>query len=274
MTNGFGVIIEMLVAILLALTIAYCISLNRRLKLLKADEQSLRATISELVTATEIAERAIAGLKLTVQECETGLGARLRSADRFTADLDRSIAAGKDMLRSAGADRRRRRRNSSASAASAGGSADAAAGAGTAARRASGRRRRAGFRRAAARQGPRSGGMIRYFRELRLIPIAMVASACLLALVAADLLLGRNSAANSGSGATSIADATVIHAGPGTARPADQKRSWAQQMFNFPDPKGEPPEPDRSGVPSGHRTARRQEQCRHYYWLGNRAERR
>ena len=97
MSNGFGMIIEMLVAILLALTIAYCISLNRRLKLLKADEQSLRATISELVTATEIAERAIAGLKLTVDDCEAGLGARLRSADRFTADLDRSIAAGKDV---------------------------------------------------------------------------------------------------------------------------------------------------------------------------------
>ena len=97
MSNGFGMIIEMLVAILLALTIAYCISLNRRLKLLKADEQSLRATISELVTATEIAERAIAGLKLTVEECEAGLGARLRSADRFTADLDRGIAAGKDL---------------------------------------------------------------------------------------------------------------------------------------------------------------------------------
>jgi Domain of unknown function (DUF6468) len=96
-SNGFGMIIEMLVAILLALTIAYCISLNRRLKLLKADEQSLRATISELVTATEIAERAIAGLKLTVDECEAGLGARLRSADRFTADLDRSLAAGKDV---------------------------------------------------------------------------------------------------------------------------------------------------------------------------------
>jgi len=96
-SNGFGVIIEMLVAILLALTIAYCISLNRRLKVLKADEQSLRATISELVTATEIAERAIAGLKLTVEECEAGLGARLRSADSFTAELDRSIAAGKDL---------------------------------------------------------------------------------------------------------------------------------------------------------------------------------
>ena len=98
MTNGFGVIVEMLVAILLALTIIYCISLNRRLTVLKADEQSLRATISELVTATEIAERAIAGLKLTVQDCEAGLGERLRSADRFTADLDRSVAAGQDLL--------------------------------------------------------------------------------------------------------------------------------------------------------------------------------
>ncbi|MGB7098821.1 MAG: DUF6468 domain-containing protein [Xanthobacteraceae bacterium] len=98
MTNGFGLIIEILVAVLLGLTIAYCMMLNRRLKLLRSDEHSLRATISELVTATEIAERAIAGLKVTVEECELGLGARLRSADRFTADLDRSIAAGKDLL--------------------------------------------------------------------------------------------------------------------------------------------------------------------------------
>lgn len=98
MTNSFGLIIEILVAVLLMLTIGYCMLLNRRLKLLKADENSLRATISELVTATEIAERAIAGLKLTVEECEVGLGARLRSADRFSADLDRSVAAGKDLL--------------------------------------------------------------------------------------------------------------------------------------------------------------------------------
>ena len=37
-------------------------------------------------------------MKLTVEECELGLGARLRSADRFTADLDNTIAAGKDLL--------------------------------------------------------------------------------------------------------------------------------------------------------------------------------
>lgn len=98
MSNGFGLIIDIVVAILLAMTVGYCMTLNRRLKLLKADESSLRATISELVTATEIAERAIAGLKLTVEECELGLGARLRSADRFTADLDRSVAGGKELL--------------------------------------------------------------------------------------------------------------------------------------------------------------------------------
>ncbi len=98
MTNGFGMLIESTVAILLMLTIGYCILLNRRLKLLKADEQSLRATISELVTATEIAERAIGGLKLTVHECDMGLGERLRKAERLTIEIDRTVATGKDLL--------------------------------------------------------------------------------------------------------------------------------------------------------------------------------
>jgi len=98
MSNGLGMIIDGLVAILLILTIGYCMMLNRRLKLLKADEQSLRATISELVTATEIAERAVGGLKLTVHECDMGLGERLRKAERVGIEIDRAIAGGKDLL--------------------------------------------------------------------------------------------------------------------------------------------------------------------------------
>ena len=98
MNNGIGMIINGLVAILLVLTIGYCMQLNRRLKLLKSDEHSLRATISELVTATDIAERAIAGLKLTVEECEVELEARLARGERLTADLDRRIVAGKSVL--------------------------------------------------------------------------------------------------------------------------------------------------------------------------------
>ena len=98
MSNGMGMVIESLVAILLMLTVGYCMLLNRRLKLLKADEQALRATISELVTATEIAERAIAGLKVTVHECDVGLGQRLNRAEAMTGELDRRLTAGKDVL--------------------------------------------------------------------------------------------------------------------------------------------------------------------------------
>ena len=53
----------------------------------------LKATISELMTATEIAERAVAGLKATAHECEDTLGERLKAADRFCADLNRQVKA-------------------------------------------------------------------------------------------------------------------------------------------------------------------------------------
>src|SRR6201997_3532976 len=98
MSNGIGLVIESLVAILLVVTIGYCIVLNSRLKMLKADEMALKATISELITATEIAERAIAGLKLTVRECDQGLGERLRSAERFATEIARQIEAGGEVL--------------------------------------------------------------------------------------------------------------------------------------------------------------------------------
>jgi tetratricopeptide (TPR) repeat protein len=90
--------IESLVALLLLLTIGYSVLLNKRLKRLRADEMSLKATISELITATEIAERAIGGLKLTVRECDQGLGERLRTAERYAADIARQTEAGLEVL--------------------------------------------------------------------------------------------------------------------------------------------------------------------------------
>jgi hypothetical protein len=97
-SHTLALIIESLVAILLMITIWYCVTLNKRLTRLKADEHALKATISELITATEIAERAIAGLKLTVRECDQNLGERLRSAERFCADIDHQVAAGNGVL--------------------------------------------------------------------------------------------------------------------------------------------------------------------------------
>jgi hypothetical protein len=97
-SNGIGLVIESMVAILLVLTIGYCIVLNSRLKMLKADEQTLKATISELITATEIAERAIAGLKLTVRECDLTLGERLRNAEQLSAEITGQLDDGKAVL--------------------------------------------------------------------------------------------------------------------------------------------------------------------------------
>jgi len=97
-SNSFGLVIESLVAMLLLLTIGYCIMLNRRLKLFKADEKALKATIAELIAATAGAERAIAGLKLTVRDCDQSLGERLRTAERLSADMDRQFDAGEALL--------------------------------------------------------------------------------------------------------------------------------------------------------------------------------
>jgi hypothetical protein len=98
MSHGFGLMIETLVAILLMITIGYCFVLNSRLKRLKADEQSLKATIAELITATEIAERAVAGLKTTAYECERTLGERLKIAERCCNELGRQVKSGDHVI--------------------------------------------------------------------------------------------------------------------------------------------------------------------------------
>lgn len=95
---NYGYLVESMVSVLLLLTILYCVRLNRQLRLLKADEQSLRATISELITATEIAERAIGGLKSTMRDGEQTLGERLQRAEGLCEDLERQIDSGEDLL--------------------------------------------------------------------------------------------------------------------------------------------------------------------------------
>jgi chromosome segregation ATPase len=99
MSHSFGMVIESLVAVLLLLTIGYCMLLNKRLKRLKADEQSLKATIGELITATEIAERAIGGLKHTVRDVNENLGSQLSSATDMSRQLTKLLAEGDGVLR-------------------------------------------------------------------------------------------------------------------------------------------------------------------------------
>lgn len=98
MSYNFGYAIEGMVSILLLLTILYCVRLNKQLRLLKTGEQSLRATISELITATEIAERAIAGLKTAMREGEQTLGPRLHRVETLSGELSRQISLAEGVL--------------------------------------------------------------------------------------------------------------------------------------------------------------------------------
>jgi hypothetical protein len=99
MSHSLGIAIESLVAILLMLTIGYCMLLNTRLKRLKADEHSLKATIGELITATEIAERAIGGLKHTVRDVNENLGNQLTSAAQMSLQLKKQLAESDNVFR-------------------------------------------------------------------------------------------------------------------------------------------------------------------------------
>ena len=99
MSHSLGIAIESLVAVLLLLTIGYCMLLNTRLKRLKADEHSLKATIAELITATEIAERAIGGLKHTVRDVNENLGSQLASAADLSQLLKKQLAEGDNVVR-------------------------------------------------------------------------------------------------------------------------------------------------------------------------------
>jgi hypothetical protein len=94
-----GIAIESLVAALLLLTIGYCMLLNKRLKLLKADEHSLKATIGELITATEIAERAIGSLKHTVRDVNEHLGNKIATANDMSEQLRRQLTETDNVLR-------------------------------------------------------------------------------------------------------------------------------------------------------------------------------
>ena len=94
----FGVVVETLVAILLATTIGYCITLNQRLKRLHADRDQLRKMVTHLVSATTLANAAIQELKATAQDAETVLEMRLGAAEKFGIELANHVNAGQQIL--------------------------------------------------------------------------------------------------------------------------------------------------------------------------------
>jgi phosphoglycerate-specific signal transduction histidine kinase len=89
---------DALVAVLLAATIVSSVALSRRITRLKNDEAAMRRTVAELMQATETAERAIAGLRTTLGDCDRTLAERLRVAERYAADLAAQVQAGETVM--------------------------------------------------------------------------------------------------------------------------------------------------------------------------------
>jgi hypothetical protein len=98
MSFTIALVADLLVAVLLIATIGVCIVLSRRIERLKADEGAMRRTIGELVAATDTAERAISGLKAMLGDCDKTLAERLRTAERYAADLAAQIEAGEQVM--------------------------------------------------------------------------------------------------------------------------------------------------------------------------------
>jgi hypothetical protein len=98
MSPIMAMVIESLVAVLLAVTVGYCIVLDRKLQRLRADEGQMRATVIDLGMATDRAERAIEALRKTLADCDQSLAERLRIAERTTQDLESRIRTGGEVL--------------------------------------------------------------------------------------------------------------------------------------------------------------------------------
>lgn len=93
-----GMFIESAVAVLLALTIGYCMVLNNRLKRLHADKDMMRQMVADLVGATNLANQAIKELKQTAVEADLSLNARLEEAERFGIELANHVSAGTGLM--------------------------------------------------------------------------------------------------------------------------------------------------------------------------------
>ena len=95
---AFGLIVESMVAILLATTIGYCIILNQRLKRLHSDRDQLRKMVADLVQATSLANAAVTELKTAAVEADTVLQGRLQEAEKFGIELANHVNAGQQIM--------------------------------------------------------------------------------------------------------------------------------------------------------------------------------
>jgi len=87
-------IIELVLAALLAPTLFYGIALERRLRNLRGDQESLHATVTALNTGIAGAQTSLAGLRAAAKDVDQTLGVKVTAARLLVDELSLLAASG------------------------------------------------------------------------------------------------------------------------------------------------------------------------------------
>jgi chromosome segregation ATPase len=89
-----SLIVEVTLAGLLAATLICCVRLDRRLRLLRNDQESLSATVRALNAAVTAAQSSLAGLRAAAHDADESLGRKVSSARGLADELSLLTSAG------------------------------------------------------------------------------------------------------------------------------------------------------------------------------------
>lgn len=92
-----GLVLEAVVAVLLVVTIIYCIMLDRRIRSFKSEQINLAGLVAQLSNATDHAEVAVAGLKTTAEEADGELDSKLKKARSLSEELAFMVETGNNL---------------------------------------------------------------------------------------------------------------------------------------------------------------------------------
>lgn len=90
----FSTVLEIIVCLFLAATIAYCAVLDRKLRAMRAGQDGMRELVGELNAATQRAAGAIDGLKRASEESGEELAERIRRARGLADELSLMLESG------------------------------------------------------------------------------------------------------------------------------------------------------------------------------------
>ena len=93
-----GMLIEGLVSVLLVATIFYCISVSKKLERLRHEQKGMYSFIKELSLATGNADKAIRGLRDTVQDSGAELAGQIDKGHVMSRQLKVEIESAEQMM--------------------------------------------------------------------------------------------------------------------------------------------------------------------------------